>query len=81
MGSRPGGIGGGGRSKGFGGTGCSPRWAVGAAVVGRLEEMRACELSASLRAKVLENEAMKRYLESVKVRSGRREGGGEGEEL
>lgn len=47
--------------------GRSPRWALGAAVAGRLEEMRARELGASLRAKVQENEAMKRYLDSVKV--------------
>lgn len=48
-------------------SGRSPRWALGAAVAGRLEEMRARELGASLRAKVQENEAMKRYLDSVKV--------------
>lgn len=48
----------------------SPRWAVGAAIAGRLEEMRARELGASLRAKVQENEAMKRYVDSVKVRVG-----------
>lgn len=47
--------------------GRSPRWTLGAAVAGRLEEMRARELGASLRAKVQENEAMKRYLDSVKV--------------
>lgn len=50
-----------------GGGGRTPRWTVGAAVAGRLEEMRARELGASLRAKVQENEAMKRYLDSVKV--------------
>ncbi|CAB1097112.1 unnamed protein product [Ectocarpus sp. CCAP 1310/34] len=47
------------------GGGRSPRWTVGAAVAGRLEGMRARELGASLRAKVQENEAMKRYVESV----------------
>lgn len=51
-----------------GGGGRSPRWTVGAAVAGRLEGMRARELGASLRAKVQENEAMKRYVESVTVR-------------
>lgn len=55
----PGGMGGGG--------GVGTQWEVGAAVAGRLEEMRARELGASLRAKVQENEAMRRYLESVKV--------------
>ncbi|CBN77208.1 conserved unknown protein [Ectocarpus siliculosus] len=50
---------------GGGGGGRSPRWTVGAAVAGRLEGMRARELGASLRAKVQENEAMKRYVESV----------------
>lgn len=54
---------------GVGGGGHSPRWMVGAQVAGRLEEMRARELAASLRSKVQENEAMKRYLESVKVRA------------
>lgn len=48
----------------------SPHWEVGTAVAGRLEEMRARELGASLRAKVQENEAMRRYLDSVKVREG-----------
>ncbi|CAM9686852.1 unnamed protein product, partial [Sphacelaria rigidula] len=45
--------------------GGSTEWEVGHAVAGRLEEMRARELGASLRAKVQENEAMRRYLESV----------------
>ena len=58
----------GGMHGGGGGGGHSPRWTVGAQVAGRLEEMRARELAASLRSKVQENEAMKRYLESVKVR-------------
>lgn len=61
-----GGMGGGGMQ---GGGGHSPRLTVGAQVAGRLEEMRARELAASLRSKVQENEAMKRYLESVKVGS------------
>ncbi|CAM9881219.1 unnamed protein product, partial [Scytosiphon promiscuus] len=56
-------VGGGGG--GVVGGGRSPRWTVGAAVAGRLEEMRARELGASLRAKVQENEAMKRYVDSV----------------
>ena len=56
--------------------GRSTQWTVGAAVAGRLEEMRARELGASLRAKVQENEAMKRYLDSVKVRAFFGGGGG-----
>eukprot|EP00903_Cladosiphon_okamuranus_P005487 g5471.t1 len=61
-------LGGGGMGgmHGVGGAGHSPRWMVGAQVAGRLEEMRARELAASLRSKVQENEAMKRYLASVK---------------
>lgn len=42
---------------------------IGAAVAGRLEGMRARELGASLRAKVQENEAMKRYVDSLQVGS------------
>ncbi|CAM9847648.1 unnamed protein product [Ectocarpus sp. 4 AP-2014] len=59
------GRGDGGGGGGGGGGVRSPRWTVGAAVAGRLEGMRARELGASLRAKVQENEAMKRYVESV----------------
>ncbi|CAM9568952.1 unnamed protein product, partial [Discosporangium mesarthrocarpum] len=41
------------------------RAVVGAAVAGRLEEMRSRELGASLRLKVQENEAMRLYLDAV----------------
>lgn len=74
----PGMLGGGGGGGGgdFGGSrsgagsgrhGTSAEWEMGNAVAGRLDEMRARELGASLRATVQENEAMRRNLEFAQV--------------